>query len=140
MVPLPSLSSPVSLGFPVCYKRLIAIIRSEMGFLSDSLPLLKPLICCCCCLGHSVLESPGKDRWSSQWHLFWQGVSQQFCCWLGEKAISQQELISGFQLCQCKESLCYQQPSGPEGCNGNFRSVPSLLLSTQLIVQCHRVG
>lgn len=40
MVLLPSLSSPVSIGFPVYYKRLTAIISSEMGFLSDSLPLL----------------------------------------------------------------------------------------------------
>lgn len=43
MVPLPSLSSPESLGFPVYDKGLMAIIRSEMGFMSDSLPLLMPL-------------------------------------------------------------------------------------------------
>lgn len=43
MVLLPSLSSPVSIGFPVYYKRLFAIVSSEMGFLSDSLSLLMPL-------------------------------------------------------------------------------------------------
>lgn len=35
MVPLPSLSSPVSTGVPVCYERLIAVLRSELSFLSD---------------------------------------------------------------------------------------------------------
>lgn len=43
MVSLSSLSSLVSIGFLVYYKRLIATIRSEMGFLSESLTLLMPL-------------------------------------------------------------------------------------------------
>lgn len=93
MVPFSSLSSPVSIGFPAYYERLLAITRSDMGILSASLPLLTPLFCS----RHSVLKSPGKDTYNPQRHLFWCGATQRYRCWngaMGEKAIAQQEIIS----------------------------------------------
>lgn len=59
MVPLSSLSSPVSVGFPAYYERLIAITRSEMGFLSASLPLLMLLF-----LSKALCAEKSREGWT----------------------------------------------------------------------------
>lgn len=131
-VPLPSLSSPGSIGFPVYYKRLIATIRSEMGLLSDSLPLLMAFFWCCS--RHSVLGRPG--RVLSGIYFGRQFLSSSAAGWVKQQYPSRRWSVDF----SCVSVRHHFASSSPEGWDGNFRSVPSLLLSTQLIVQYHRVG